>query len=118
MDIETFRNYCLSKKAATEGFPFGESTLVFKVMGKMYALVSLDNPEYTNLKCDPEYALELREEYDGRIRPGWHMNKKHWNSVSLIDDLSYELIKSLVDHSYELVVKSLKKKDREVLENM
>jgi len=118
MDIETLRNYCLAKKGVTEGLPFGESTLVFKVMGKMYALLPLDNPVSINLKCEPTYALELREAYDGRIRPGWHMNKTHWNTVSLVDDLSYDLIRSMVDHSYEQVVAKLKKADREALENM
>lgn len=118
MDIETLRNHCIAKKGVTEGFPFGEQTLVFKVMGKMFALVSIDNAEFVNLKCEPEYALELREQYDGMIRPGWHMNKKLWNSVSLIDGLSYELIKSLIDHSYDEVVKTLKKKDKIALEEM
>lgn len=118
MDIETLRNHCIAKKGVTEGFPFGEQTLVFKVMGKMFALVSIDNAEFVNLKCEPEYALELREQYDGMIRPGWHMNKKLWNSVSLIDGLSYDLIKALIDHSYDEVVKTLKKKDKIALEEM
>lgn len=118
MDIETFREYCLAKKGVTESFPFNETTLVFKVMGKMFALLPLDNPVSVNLKCEPEYALELREEYDGLIIPGFHMSKKHWNTVSLVDNLSYSLIRSLVDHSYGEVVKKLKKADREALENM
>ena len=82
MNIETLREYCLEKKGVTETFPFDSETLVFKVMDKMYALVSLERrPPQINLKCDPEWAVELRETYDGVIIPGYHMNKKHWNTV-------------------------------------
>ena len=115
MDIEAFREYCLSKPATTEGFPFGEQTLVFKVMNKMYALVALERiPVSANLKCDPERAVELREEYDGLITGGYHMSKKHWNTVQL-EGLNNQLIVELVDHSYDLVVAKLPKKEREIL---
>ena len=119
MNIEEFREYCLQKKGTTESFPFGEDTLVFKVMGKIFALTGLDRPEATaNLKCDPEYALELREEYDGKIIPGYHMNKKHWNTVELESALPEKLIRSLIDHSYDLVVNSLTRKlQNELKEN-
>ncbi|MDC8001719.1 MmcQ/YjbR family DNA-binding protein [Aequorivita todarodis] len=111
MNIEEFRNYCISKKGVTESFPFGEETLVFKVMGKMFALTGLEtHPATANLKCDPERAIELRETYDGLILPGYHMSKVHWNTVQLERNLPPELVLELIDHSYELVVKSLTKK--------
>src|SRR5690606_25588185 len=111
MNIEEFRDYCLSKKGVEETFPFGEETLVFKVMGKMFALTGLQtHPATANLKCDPEHSIELREEYDGLIRPGFHMNKVHWNTVELERNLPQKLILELIDHSYDLVVKSLTKK--------
>jgi len=110
MHVEDFRNYCLSKKGVTESFPFDESTLVFKVMGKMFALNGLNRlPPAVNLKCDPERALELRETYDGRIIPGYHMSKKHWNTC-LLQELPPKLIQELIDHSYQLVVSKLTKK--------
>ncbi|MEM7373727.1 MAG: MmcQ/YjbR family DNA-binding protein [Bacteroidota bacterium] len=118
MNIEFLREHCIAKAGTTEGFPFGEDTLVFKVMGKMFALLSLDNPVSVNLKCDPEYAIELREQHEEAIKPGWHMNKKHWNTVSLIDNLSDQMILELIDHSYDCVVKTLKKADREALKEM
>ena len=115
MDIESFHTYCLSKKGVEETFPFDEVTLVFKVMGKMFALTSLKAEVFrVNLKCDPEKALELREEYPAII-PGWHMNKKHWNTVYFEEGLEDALLIELIDHSYDLVVKGLKKKDRELL---
>ena len=114
MDIEFFREYCLKKKSVTEELPFDESTLVFKVLGKMFALCNLDNFENTNLKCDPEYAEELREQYNGVI-PGYHMNKKHWNTVYIESDVDDELLLSLIDHSYDMVIKGLPKKLREQL---
>lgn len=118
MNIEEFRYYCLSKKAVTEEFPFDEVTLVFKVMGKIFAITGLDAEEFrVNLKCDPEYALELREEY-GDIIPGWHMNKKHWNTVYFENELETSFLCELIDHSYAMVVKKLKKADREILEKM
>lgn len=111
MNIEEFRDYCLSKKGVEETFPFGEETLVFKVMCKMFALTGLEtHPAAANLKCDPERAIELREEYDGLIRPGYHMSKIHWNTVELERNIPHELLLELIDHSYDLVVKSLTKK--------
>ncbi|MCB0840182.1 MAG: MmcQ/YjbR family DNA-binding protein [Bacteroidetes bacterium] len=118
MNIELLREYCLSKKAATEGFPFDENTLVFKVMGKMFALTALEDPTFVNLKCDPEYAIELREEYPGIITPGFHMSKTHWNTVSIVDTLSDQQIRDLVDHSYDMVVAKLTKKMKAELEAM
>jgi len=116
MDIETFREYCLSKPGVEESFPFDESTLVFKVLGKMFALTSLSRqPSSCNLKCDPERAIELRESYDGSILPGYHMSKKHWNTVVLEDGLDYRFIQELIDHSYDLVVSKLPKKDQVLL---
>lgn len=113
MHIEEFREYCLSKKGATEGFPFGETVLVFKVMGKMFALTALDRlPAQANLKAHPERIPELRETYDGRIVPGFHMNKSHWNTV-LIEQVPPRLVRELIDHSFELIVASLPKKKRE-----
>lgn len=115
MHIEQFRNYCISKPAVTEEFPFDESTLVFKVCGKMFALVGLDEPELkANLKCDPEWAIELRETYEGIIA-GFHMNKKHWNTVKVDGSFSEVLFREMIDHSYDLVVKGLPKKVREQL---
>ena len=111
MDILTFREYCLNKKGVTEGFPFGEGVLVFKVLGKMFALTDVDAFESANLKCDPERAISLREEYEGII-PGYHMSKKHWNTVMMDGGVSDKLILELIDHSYDLVVSSLPKKDQ------
>ena len=118
MNIEEIRDYCLAKPGVTEGFPFGQDVLVFKVMNKMFALTGLDgDPPYVNLKCDPERANELREEYED-IRPGYHMNKAQWNSVYFTGNLPRELVLELIDHSYELVVQGLKKKDREALDSL
>ncbi|HSQ47184.1 MAG TPA: MmcQ/YjbR family DNA-binding protein [Lutibacter sp.] len=112
MNIEEFREYCLSKNHVTESFPFDEETLVFKVAGKMFALAGLEHhPATVSLKCDPEKALELREEYD-EIMPGYHMNKTHWNSVIIDGNLSNKLIRELIDDSYSLVVKGLTKKQQ------
>ena len=112
MNIEEFRDYCLSKNQVTESFPFDEETLVFKVAGKMFALAGLEHhPATVSLKCDPEKALELREEYD-EIMPGYHMNKMHWNSVIIDGNLSHKLIRELIDDSYNLVVKRLTKKQQ------
>lgn len=113
MHIETFRNYCLSKPMVTEEFPFDETTLVFKVCGKMFALTGLDSPEFkVNLKCDPDRAIELREAYES-ITAGFHMSKKHWNTVLIDGSFSNELFIELIDHSYLLVVKGLPKKVRD-----
>jgi predicted DNA-binding protein (MmcQ/YjbR family) len=112
MDMETIRKYCLEKKSTTESFPFGESTLVFKVSGKIFLLMSLDSlPLQFNVKCDPEKAEELRESYSSVI-PAFHMNKKHWNSVILNGQISAKLIREMIDESYALVVQSLPLKER------
>lgn len=111
MDIETFRLYCLSKAGTDESLPFGPDTLVFKVMGKMFALTSFDAPFTVNLKCDPDRALELRE-YHAEIVPGYHMNKKHWNTLVLDGSIPEGELERLIDHSYTLVVAGLKKGDR------
>ena len=111
MDIEAFRAYCIAKKGVTEEFPFDADTLVFKVMGKMFALAPLERiPSQVNLKCDPERAIELREAYDGVIMPGYHMSKAHWNTVYIEYHLPASLIMELIDHSYDLVVAGLTKK--------
>ena len=117
MNIEEIREYCISKKGTEEAFPFDEVTLVFKVMNKMYALLSLDKGTSINLKCEPEKAIELRETYNAII-PGFHMNKKHWNTVDYKSNLPDTLVKELIDHSYELVVSSLTKKLKKELEEM
>ncbi len=118
MNIEEFRQYCLAKPGVTESFPFDESTLVFKVMNKMFALTGLNREDFTvNLKCDPDRAIELREEYP-EIVEGYHMSKKHWNTISFDEGLSKNLLVELIDHSYDLVVKGLKKADRELLKSM
>jgi predicted DNA-binding protein (MmcQ/YjbR family) len=109
VNIETYRDYCLVKKGVSESFPFDNSTLVFKVMGKMFALAGIENFQKINLKCDPEKAIELREDYVG-INPGFHMNKKHWNTVSINEDVPTKLIFELIDNSYSLVVSALPKK--------
>jgi predicted DNA-binding protein (MmcQ/YjbR family) len=119
MDIETFRNYCLAKKGVTESFPFDEQTLVFKVMGKMFALTGLEHiPARANLKCDPDRSVTLRSEYDGMILPGYHMSKLHWNTVILEGNIPFSLICELIDHSYDLVVDSLTKKIKEDLNQL
>lgn len=113
MNLETFYEYCLSKKAVTEHFPFDEDTLVFKVGGKMFALSSLKQWEKqepsVNLKCNPERALELRATYEA-INEGYHMSKVHWNTVGINQDVSDVSLKELIDHSYDLVFASLTKK--------
>lgn len=119
MHIEEFREYCLAKKGVTESFPFDEHTLVFKVMGKMFAVSGLERtPAQANLKCDPERSEELRAEYDGLIIPGWHMNKHHWNTVMIAGNLPHNLILELIDHSYDLIVSKLPKKIKAELENL
>jgi predicted DNA-binding protein (MmcQ/YjbR family) len=111
MFLDDVRNHCLQKTGVTEGFPFDQNTLVFKVFGKMFALMDVDVFDSLNLKCDPEKAIELRETYQG-VQPGYHMNKKHWNTVLLNEDVSDKLLLELIDHSYELVYASLPKKVR------
>lgn len=121
MNIEQLRNYCITKKGVTEEFPFDFDTLVFKVMGKMFALAPLSRweqgSETMNLKCDPEWSLELRDEYES-INAGFHMNKKHWNTIEANKDVSDKFLFELIDHSYNLVVKGLTKKMKAELENL
>jgi len=102
MDVVTLRDYCISKDGATESFPFGEDTLVFKVNDKIFALVNLDGDLSINLKCDPAFAIELRERYPD-VRAGYHMNKKHWNTVMLNGSVPDKEIFSWIDHSYTLI---------------
>ncbi|GEO06656.1 hypothetical protein AAE02nite_43200 [Adhaeribacter aerolatus] len=108
MNIEEFREYCLVKPGVTEETPFGIDTLVFKVGGKIFALTDINTFASINLKCDPEKAVELRERYDA-IKPGYHMNKKHWNTVMLAGTINDRLLRELIDHSYSLVAASLPK---------
>lgn len=118
MNIEELREYCLDKKGTEEGLPFGPDTLVIKVMNKMFALISLDTiPTRINLKCNPDRALELREQHPAII-PGYHMNKQHWNTVNCDGSLRNDLIRELIDHSYDLIVASLKKADQEKLKSL
>ena len=109
MNIEDLREYCLSKKGTTDAFPFDEDILVFKVMGKMFCLTSLSEPDSINLKCDPEKAIELREQYPS-VQPGYHMSKKMWNTVVIDGSVSKKLLKEWIDHSYDQVVAGLTKK--------
>jgi predicted DNA-binding protein (MmcQ/YjbR family) len=108
MNIEMYREYCLSLQGTSESMPFDDKTLVFKVMGKMFALTGIENFESINLKCNPERAIELREKYSC-VLPGYHMNKKHWNTVRVNEELSDEQILELTKHSYDLVVAKLPK---------
>src|SRR3989440_2606932 len=112
MDLAKFREYCLSKPQTTEGTPFGPDVVVFKVGGKMFALAALDEvPATVNLKCDPDLALELRDPYE-EVRPGYHMNKKDWNTVELSGGVPETEVQKMIDHSYQLVVESLSRKER------
>jgi len=109
MDLAEFREYCLTKPGATEGTPFGPDVLVFKVSGKMFALAALDElPTTVNLKFDPDLALDLRDRYE-QVRPGYHMNKKHWNTVQIEHGIPDAELRKMIDHSYELVIKRLTK---------
>jgi predicted DNA-binding protein (MmcQ/YjbR family) len=109
MDLAQFREYCLSKPRATEGTPFGPDVLVFKVSDKMFALAALDEvPTTVNLKCDPDLALELRDRYE-QVTPGYHMNKKHWNTVGIEGGIPDSELRKMIDHSYDLVAKRLPK---------
>jgi len=116
MNIEEFRSFCLSLKGVKEDLPFDDNTLVFKVGGKMFCAFGLKSFDRINLKCDPEKSLELREEFNG-IKPGYHMNKKHWNSIYTDSDVPWKLIQELTNHSYGLVFKSLSKKVRDEVES-
>jgi predicted DNA-binding protein (MmcQ/YjbR family) len=115
MNVEDISEYCLSKKGVAEDFPFDEETLVFKVMGKMFALIPLERiPLQINLKCNPRLTDEFRERYEA-VQPGYHMNKKHWNTVLIDGSLRKEIILKWIDHSYDMVVKGLKKSEKEEL---
>lgn len=115
MNVEDLRSYCLSKKAVTESTPFDDVTLVFKVAGKMFALLPLDAIELSiNLKCDPERAIALREKYPA-VLPGYHMSKIHWNTVMIDGTFSRDELIEMIDHSYDLIVGSLSKKQQELL---
>jgi predicted DNA-binding protein (MmcQ/YjbR family) len=112
MTLDHIREHCLKKKFVTEDFPFDKETLVFKVMGKMFLLTNLNPPLNINIKCEPENAAELRERYSA-VNPGYHMNKKHWNTVDIDGTISPNLVFEWIDDSYNLVVKSLPKSKRE-----
>ncbi len=111
MNIEDLREYCLKKSSVTESFPFDETTLVFKVKNKMFALTDTKGPLSINLKCNPEKAIELREIYPA-VKPGYHMNKKLWNTIEIDGSINYSLIKGWIDDSYKLVVETMPKKDQ------
>ena len=122
MNIDVVRDHCLSKKAATESFPFDENTLVFKVIGKMFAMIPLNNWDKgeasITLKCDPSYTIELRDEYES-IYAGPYVSNKHWNTIAIYkNELSPKFILELIDHSYEMVVKNMTKKLQRELESM
>ena len=117
MNIESYRKYCLSKKGVTEEFPFGSETLVFKVMGKMFALSSIEDFSSINLKVDPEEGIELREKYDA-VKPGYHMNKKHWITVSMDGSIPDKQVYQWIENSYQLVVSALTKRQKAALEAM
>src|ERR1700757_835160 len=109
MDLAQFRECCLSKPCATEGTPFGPDVFVFKVAGKMFALAALNKlPPTVNLKCDPDLALDLRDRYE-QVRPGYHMNKKHWNTIEIECGIPAVELRKMIDHSYDLVIKGLPK---------
>ena len=111
MNIEEIRDHCLAKPGVTEDMPFGEDTLVFRVGEKIFLLTSLSQGDRFNVKCDPEHAIELREQHT-EVQPGYHMNKKHWNTVYTNGNLSHRQICNMIDHSYDLVLKSLPKNIR------
>ena len=117
MDIETLRDFCLSKKGVTESLPFGPDALVFKVGGKMFLLTNLQKPDSFNAKCDPERAIALREEFE-EIVPGYHMSKVHWNTVSMTGRLTLMQLQELIDHSYVLVYEGLPKKLKEEISQL
>ncbi|WP_321289510.1 MmcQ/YjbR family DNA-binding protein [uncultured Sunxiuqinia sp.] len=117
MNIEELRNYCISKKGVSEGFPFNETTLVFKVMGKMFALTNLEGDLRINLKCDPEKAIELREHYSC-VLPGYHMNKQQWNTILVDGSVPNQLILDWIDNSYRLIVEKLPKKQQAELKKL
>ena len=112
MNIESVRDYCLSLPATSEYFPFDETTLAFRVADKIFAIIDLDNTKWFVLKCDPDYAIDLRDRYP-EITEAWHMNKKHWNQIDLYGCLDDSLIQSLITHSYQLVAAKLPKRVKE-----
>jgi predicted DNA-binding protein (MmcQ/YjbR family) len=112
MNIEDLREYCLRKPGVEESFPFGNETLVFKVGGKIFLLTGLAEGNRFNAKCDPERAVELRERHP-EVKPGYHMNKRHWNTVRMDGGLKSSEIREMIDHSYAIVVEGLQKKVRE-----
>ncbi len=114
MTLDAFRAHCITKPGVSEDFPFGPDVLVFRVAGKIFALMDVNTFESVNLKCDPERAIELRERYDG-VRPGYHMNKQHWNTIATDGSVPVKLILELADHSYGLIRASLTKKQRDTL---
>jgi predicted DNA-binding protein (MmcQ/YjbR family) len=117
MNLEEIREYCIAKPGVTEGFPFNDTALVFKVMGKMFALLDLSEDHHgISLKCDPELAIELREQYPD-VTPAYHFNKQQWNGINLQGSIGDDLLKEWITHSYDIVVKGLKKVDREALES-
>ena len=109
MNIETLREYCLTLPQVTEDFPFDETTLAFRIGGKIFAMIDLERTEWFVLKCNPDYALDLRDRHS-EIAPAWHMNKKHWNQLNLFGSLSDTLIRSLIRHSYNEVIKKMPRK--------
>ena len=117
MNIEEYRDFCLTLPAVTEEFPFDANTLVFKVMNKMFALTNVDDFKSFNLKADPEYSIELREKYSG-IKPGFHMSKKHWNTIETDGSVEDVLMYKLIKHSYDMVVNGLTKKLKEELNTL
>lgn len=117
MNIEEIRDYCIQKKGVTESFPFDDQVLVFKVMNKMFVLTNVENCNSVNLKCDPEKAVELREQFMG-IQEGYHMSKRHWNTVLIESDVKRSLLLELIDHSYNLIVSKLTKKEKEALSQL
>jgi predicted DNA-binding protein (MmcQ/YjbR family) len=116
MNIEDLREYCISKQGVTESFPFDQTTLVFKVIDKVFTLTGIDDFNFISLKCDPEKAIDLREMHEG-VTGAYHMNKEHWNSVSTLGDISDKLIYGWIDDSYDLIVASLTKKLQTRLES-
>lgn len=117
MNLETIREYCLKKKGVTEETPFGEDNPVYKLMGKIFLIASINFPVTINLKCDPEKAIELREKYPA-VTPGYHMNKLHWNTVEINNSIPDKLILEWIDHSYNLIAAKLSKKDKDLLKKL
>lgn len=117
MNIEEIRNYCMSKKAVAETLPFDNNTLVYKVMNKMFLLTDLEGELSINIKCNPEKAIELREKYPS-VKPGYHMNKTHWNTVEIDGSIPDNIIKKWIDDSYNLIIESLPKKTKQIFQNL